>query len=389
MGLIKAAMDAVGGNLADQWLDVVGPGPMDDSTLAVVGVMQGQNNGRGENTKGSVDYISNGSKIRVPENTALILADQGKIHDVVLEPGGYTVNNDAPSLFAGDGFFKTLITESWNRFKFGGQPSQQMIAYFINLREIRGLMFGTPGPITYKDFSLAPAGSDRAPVLRLIARGRYSIKIADPVLFFKNFLPPNMIESCSASDEAVTAQLFSEFITTFNASLNGLSKTVEISDLPAHGPELAKAMGDEAGPEGSWLTRFGIEIVSVGVEAVEYDEESKKLMDQLNAGLMMQGSVGNAYAQTTVANAALAAGENGGAGSVMGVGMGVGAIGGTMAGLQQPVAPPPAETPVTTTEATVSEDPQATLQQLKSLLDQGLITQEQFAAKQQEVLARM
>ena len=34
-------------------------------------------------------------------------------------------------------------------------------------------------------------------------------------------------------------------------------------------------------------------------------------------------------------------------------------------------------------------DPVAVLAQLKAMLDQGLITQEQYAAKQQEILSRM
>ncbi|MCL2110124.1 SPFH domain-containing protein [Microgenomates group bacterium] len=380
MGLIKAVAGAVGGAFGDTWLEIVEPGSMDEFTFAVQGIPQKQNAGRGSNTSGSDNYISNGSKIRVPENTALIILDQGKIRDVALEAGEYTVDDkEAPSIFAGDGLIKSLVSESFKRFKFGGQPSKQAIAYFINLKEIRGLTYGTPGPITYKDFSLAPEGSTKAPVLRLVSRGRYSIRIIDPVLFVKNFLPAG-VERYQANDDQATDQLFSEFITTFNATLNSLSKTVEIADLPAHGPELAKAMTEEKGKDGSWVERWGIEIVSVGVEAVEYDEESQKLMDQYNTGLMMQGNVGNAYAQTTIAKAALAAGESGGGAAMMGMGMGVGAMGGVMAGMQQPASPAP---------AAPAADPAAALQQAKSLLDQGLITQEQFDAKQQEILSRM
>jgi membrane protease subunit (stomatin/prohibitin family) len=157
---------------------------------------------------------------------------------------------------------------------------------------------------------------------------------------------------------------------------------VEIADLPAHGPELAQAMMADKGPEGSWLTRWGIEIVSVGVEAIEYDDESKKIMDQYNAGLVMQGSVGNAYTQTTIANAAMAAGENGGNTGMMGVGMGVNAMGGVVAGMQQPPTPPTPQADSNTNHATA-------LAQAKALLDQGLITQEQFTTKQQEILARI
>ena len=64
---------------------------------------------------------------------------------------------------------------------------------------------------------------------------------------------------------------------------------------------------------------------------------------------------------------------------MMGLAMGLGAIGGTVSGLTQPTAP---------TDATQT-DPIAVLGQLKAMLDQGLITTEQYAGKQQEILNRM
>ena len=63
---------------------------------------------------------------------------------------------------------------------------------------------------------------------------------------------------------------------------------------------------------------------------------------------------------------------------MMGLAMGVGAIGGTVSGMSQPTAPSQTRT-----------DPVAVLAQLKAMLDQGLITSEQYAAKQREVLDRM
>jgi hypothetical protein len=67
---------------------------------------------------------------------------------------------------------------------------------------------------------------------------------------------------------------------------------------------------------------------------------------------------------------------------MLGVAMGVGTIGGTVSGLSQPVAP-------TAPDALAPTDPVAVLGQLKVMLEQGLITPEQYVAKQQEVLSRM
>jgi len=404
MGLIKAAVGAVGGSLADQWLEFITAPSFDEQLLVAPGLPQAQNAGRGSNTRASTNVISNGSRILIPENTALVTTDGGRISNVSLEPGYFTFTSDGqPSLFAGGGFRRSLISQSFERFKFGGQPGGQQLAYFINLREIRNQRFGTPGPLPYKDFSLVPPGSVQAPVLRLMARGLYSVRVVDPVLFFRNFLPANT-QVYTLADEAASDQLFQEFITAFQAALQSLSRTVDIASLAMHGPELAKALTEEAGPEGSWLERFGIEVVSCAVSAIEYDEASRQLMDKYNQGMMLGGAIGNAYTQTTLADAAMAAGQTGGGAGMMGVGMGIGAMGGSLAGLQQPVVPPQAPPPQAVPQApppavppaepvpaapAPAQDPVAALGQLKALLDQGLITQEQFTAKQQEILGRM
>ena len=119
------------------------------------------------------------------------------------------------------------------------------------------------------------------------------------------------------------------------------------------------------------------------MSAVEFDEASREILDRYNRGVLLGGSVGNAYTQTTIADAVMAVAESGdGSAGMLGIAMGVGAIGGTAAGLSQPVAPSVAVAPIPT-------DPVAVLGQLKTMLEQGLISPEQYAAKQQEILSRM
>lgn len=380
MGLIDAAAGAVGGTIADQWIDFFTVPSFDEQTLVAPGVLQEKSSGRGSKKRGSTNVVTDGSRISVPENTAVVITDGGRIASVSTESGYFIYRNDGmPSLFTGSGFRKSLISQSWERFKFGGIPGQQQLIYFVNLSEVRNVKFGTPGPVPYRDFSLAPPGSAQAPVLRLKARGQYSVRIVDPIRFFRNFLPSN-VRSYSLADQAAASELTQEFITAFQAALQKLSSTTEIASIAAHGPELAAALTDDGGPDGSWIERFGLEVVAVAVSSIEYDDASRELMDKYNKGMLLGGTVGNAYAQATVADSALAMAEGGGGGTdMMGFAMGLGAIGGTVSGLRQPSEP--AASPVS--------DPVAVLGQLKQMLDQGLITQEQYAAKQQEVLGRM
>ena len=79
--------------------------------------------------------------------------------------------------------------------------------------------------------------------------------------------------------------------------------------------------------------------------------------------------------QQSVARGFQAAGENGGGASNMAfMGMGMNAVGGAMGGLQQQTSNQP------------QEDPYEKLAKLKKLLDQGVISQEEFDAAKAKIL---
>ena len=381
MGLIRAAAQAVRGTLADQWVDFFTAPVFDEQTLVSPGTRAVRDSRAG--VTASANIITDGTRVSVPEGTAVIITDGGAVVSMSCEPGYFTFWNEAqPSLFAGSGVHESLITQSWERFKFGGQPGQEQRIFFVNLREIRNIRFGTPGPLPYRDFSLVPPGSTQAPVLRLKARGRYSIQVEDPIRFFQNFLPANKT-SYSLADDGARQHLSQEFVAAFQAALQSLSRSTDIASLAAHGPALSTALTIEGGPGASWLERFGLEVVSVAVAAIEYDEPSRKLMDKYNEGTLLGGGVGNAYAQAKVADAAFAMGSNGAGGDgLIGLALGLGSIGGTLSGMTQPAAAADQGVPP-------QPDPVVVLTQLKAMLDQGLITAEQFALKQQEILTRM
>ena len=124
MGFIQAFKGALSGTFADQWKDFYLPRAGITSTTAVFqAVPKSQNNGRGENYKGNENIISNGSKIIVPEGTALITLQDGAITGCIAEPGGYEFKSDdvnSQSLFAGDNVFASTLKSTWEKFKFGG-----------------------------------------------------------------------------------------------------------------------------------------------------------------------------------------------------------------------------------------------------------------------------
>jgi membrane protease subunit (stomatin/prohibitin family) len=95
--------------------------------------------------------ISNGSKILVPENTAAFIFSQGGVEEIVTTPGGYEYFAGQASVFDGDGIMESIVRQTAERFTFGGQTPDQTWVAFVNLREIRGLRFGTRAPMVYHD----------------------------------------------------------------------------------------------------------------------------------------------------------------------------------------------------------------------------------------------
>ena len=80
MGLIKAAMGAAGGVLADQWKEYFYCESLPADIIAVKG--QKRSGERSANTKGGDNIISNGSVIAVADGQCMLIVEQGKVVDV-------------------------------------------------------------------------------------------------------------------------------------------------------------------------------------------------------------------------------------------------------------------------------------------------------------------
>lgn len=322
MGLISAAVSSVSGVLSDSWKEVIEPDDMSDSTLLVKGVAVK----KGSNKKGTDNYVSNGSVIHVYPNTLMLLMDGGKIVDYSAQEGYYEVNNSsAPSIFNGE--LKDSVKETWKRFQFGGVPSQKQYVYYINTAEIKGIKFGTRNPVNYFDnFYNAE--------LFLRAHGSYSIKITDPIKFFTEFAPKgtDRIEIKDLSE-----QLFNEFMDALQSAINQMSVDgVRISAITSKSRELSKYMADVL--DADWNDLRGIEVCSVGLASISYDDESKALINMRNKGAMMSDpTIREGFVQSSVAQGMQAAGSNtsGDANAFMGMGMGMNAAGGFMSAASQ------------------------------------------------------
>jgi membrane protease subunit (stomatin/prohibitin family) len=401
MGFIKAFAGAIGGTLADQWKDFLTPPSNLAPTAALFpAVAQGQNAGRGSNTKGSANIITNGSRFVVPEGYGLLTFQDGALTGFVAEPGGYVFTSDdqnSQSIFAENGFLSPLITTSWERFKFGGQPGSQQLGFYVNLKELPNNRFGTQSEIYWDDAYLgAQVGA--------ITRGTYSLRIVDPILFVKQFVPLTYLGASAKTfdfsdlDNDAASQLFTEVVGSLAAAFsnytNDPDKGNRITRIQSDSVGFAQSLAGAVEEGYQWTSYRGLSIVKVALAAIEYDDDTRALLSDVKKADALAGARGNSFLQQAAARGIQAAGENpGGAANMAILGMGMNAAGGAMSGLQQPVVPvqqvpvqgapaPAAAAPA----AAPAEDPVAKLTQFKSLLDQGLITQADYDAAKAKVL---
>jgi membrane protease subunit (stomatin/prohibitin family) len=371
MGIIRAFTGALGGTFADQWKDIITAGHFDEHTVVSPGVFQQTNRGRGSNFNGSTGVITNGSKIFVPENTAAFIFSQSGIEDILTTAGGYEYQNGQQSIFNGNGV-GAIFSQVKDRISYGGQTSDQKQIAFVNLREIRDIKFGTRGPLLYNDLYY---GTD----LEILAFGAFSIKISDAERFIKNYVPANVTYYSFDSKEA-KEQILSEFLQSFVDALNTLSTTYRISQLPSQINEISQAIASDSDNAGTWLERFGFEIVKVSIQNIEFSEDSRELVRQYSSNKMnlkayddVSQKSSNVAAQQKIAQGIQDNGLGDGAGMIFGMNM--------AQGMNPQNAAPVSQKP------SLSFDEQIeAVKKMKDLLDAGILTQEEFDIKKKEIM---
>lgn len=383
MGLIQAFKGSVGGALSAQWKDFhTVPQGISPTAAFFPSEPQGTNNGRGSNTKGARNIISNGSLIVVPEGYGLVLMENGKITAFSAEAGGYEWQSNevnSSSIFAGDGLIKSLVKSSWEQFKFGGQPGAQQAAFFVSLKELGNNRFGTQSEIYFDDLYMRTQ-------VGVTTRGTYTLKIVDPVRFVSTIIPASYLSPDSPAfdftdfSNPVSDQLFNEVVGSLAQGFSVYSNDPEkgrISRIQGDTVGFAKSLAAAVEENYGWQRDRGLLIEKVSLVAVEYDAQTKELLKNVQRADALAGNRGNSNLQASVAQGFESAGESGGAAGLIGLGIAGQGVG--IGGLQQEETAAPASAPA-------AEDPYDKLTKLKGLLDAGVITAEDFEAAKKKLL---
>ena len=282
MGLIKAALGAAGGVMADQWLEYFYCDSLPENVMAVKG--QKRTSGRSSNTRGSDNIISNGSVIAVADGQCMVIVDQGKVTEFCAEPGEFKYDaSTEPSLFYGK-LGKNILDTFKNigkRFTFGGEAPKDQRVYYFNTKELIGNKYGTPSPVPFRVVDQR-AGIDIDIAIRCF--GEYSYRICDPILFYTNVCG-NV--SGDYTRDRLESQLKTELLTALQPAFAKISEQgIRYSALPGHTMEMADALNDVLSSK--WRNLRGLEIVSFGVSSVKASEEDEAMLKELqrNAAFM-------------------------------------------------------------------------------------------------------
>ena len=282
MGLIKAALGAAGGVMADQWLEYFYCDSLPENVMAVKG--QKRSSGRSSNTRGSDNIISNDSVIAVADGQCMVIVDQGKVTEFCAEPGEFKYDaSTEPSLFYGK-LGKNILDTFKNigkRFTFGGEAPKDQRVYYFNTKELIGNKYGTPSPVPFRVVDQR-AGIDIDIAIRCF--GEYSYRICDPILFYTNVCG-NV--SGDYTRDRLESQLKTELLTALQPAFAKISEQgIRYSALPGHTMEMADALNDVLSSK--WRNLRGLEIVSFGVSSVKASEEDEAMLKELqrNAAFM-------------------------------------------------------------------------------------------------------
>ncbi len=282
MGLIKAAIGAVGGTLADQWKEFFYCEALPKEVMIVKGEkVIGK---RSSNKKGNDNIISNGSGLAVADGQCMIIVEQGKIVDICADPGEYTYDSSSePSIFTGPlgesikNTFKTI----GKRFSYGGDTGKDQRVYYINTKELVDNKFGTANPIPFRvvDNNI---GLDIDVSVR--CSGVYSYRIQDPMLFYTN-VAGNISDRYTR--DAIDGQLKTEFISALQPAFAEISKLgIRPSALPGYVEQLSDVMNTALSKK--WAKIRGLKIVSIALNPITLPEEDAEMIKQAQRTAIMR-----------------------------------------------------------------------------------------------------
>jgi len=308
-----------------------------------------------------------GSQLIVNQSQEAVFVKGGRALDL-FGPGTYTLTT------ANIPLLRKLVN-----LPFGGESPFAAEIWYVNKTVKGGLKWGTKAPIPVIDPKYNFPVSVRA-------YGKWGLRIVDSQSFVAQVVGSQLRADSSRIDEYFGGQIVQRLSDALARFF--VEKGVSIFEANAKLNELSDFTIEQISPD---FARFGIEIVNFNVENISLPDDEKRKFQKILGRRMeieqiSEAQVGQAYVTMRSFDVLEKAAQNSGtAGGLLagGVGLGAGLAGGMAAGQQLGKALNIAPQEGT---AKPADDAVARLQQLKQMLDAGLITQTEFIAKKQQIL---
>ncbi len=302
------------------------------------------------------DEIKNASKLIVGPGQGCIFVYEGQVKAIIEEPCLVDLETDNVP-------FWTTIKKFMQFF----ESEHKVGIYFFRKTKILDQKWGTTSLIKYQDPKYHfPIG--------LKAYGNYSYQIADADDFFVTIVGSHNRVGIDEFRNIISARVIQP-ISDYLAECS-----YSYADIDANREEIARGIAIKLAIS---FRKLGFSISDFRIEGTDFDDDTLRRINRiadLTAEARAAQAVGLDYAKVQQLDAMreAARNESGAAGAGMGLGAGV-ALGQNMAqGLSE--AP---------RSANASEDITGKLTQLKQLFENQLISEAEYSAKKQELLAKM
>ena len=303
MGLIKAIANATSTAIGDQFKEFVECPQVANDVIIQRGVIS---HGVG-NKNYSEGIISNGSGIAVPEGMAMMIIDNGKVVEFSAEPGTYTWDSSSePSVFCGGlgkGIVDTIKTIG-SRITYGGQTAKDQRVYYVNIKIIPGLTYGSTQPETIFD---PVYGS-----VEITYNGEYAIRIDDPVILVSNVVGANPKDSLTFDEIFVTegrnmlkgrfAQKVSEAISNIMTMHN-----VSFNRIQSYKSDITDQMNQIL--DADWHQKYGIIVEDVTLR-INASEDARRIIQEADAEISKTARMGQVYTNNMSGTMAAATAES-------------------------------------------------------------------------------
>lgn len=353
------------------------------------------------------DFNTNSTLIVMPGEEAIFI--KGGVVEQTFENGTYKLSTEN----------YPFISRIRNAFS-GGVSTFNCVVYFVRKADSEEIRWGTETPIQVRDKVWGIRTSAKV-------RGAYKVRIENPVKFLEKLIGNNVpFQMQGDLDRYFASEFQGKIKSAVSKFLNNLEQ--ELVGIDAYMDELSEQIEpyiDEIVDEyGLKCVRFSL--AGLDIDISKYDAIDESQIAAIAKGNLARGDksamniLGDDWGRQQAANILGDLARNPGAGGVgamgagMGMGMAAGSVFGNMANhmfepmnqqsqqtqpvqQQQPVssgrfAPKGTVQPNQQTHPQLqpaTEDPFDTLAKLKRMLDAGLISQEKYDAKVDEVMSRM